>query len=81
MKVLIVNNNMQVGGIQKALSNLLSEISGLYDVSLLLFYPEGDLMEDIGKNVKVIKGNFIDITWFHLIKNTLHSLPEFQIHV
>ena len=36
-KILIVNNNMHIGGIQKALLNLLDEIKGKYDVTLLLF--------------------------------------------
>lgn len=57
MKILIVNNNMHIGGIQKALLNLLKEIGGLYDVTLLLFYPVGELIEDIPKNIKVIYGN------------------------
>lgn len=57
MKILIVNNNMHIGGIQKALLNLLNEIGDLYDVTLLLFCPVGELIEDIPKNIKVIYGN------------------------
>lgn len=57
MKILIVNNNMHIGGIQKALLNLLNEIGDLYDVTLLLFYPVGELIEDIPPNIKVIYGN------------------------
>ena len=57
MKILIVNNNMHIGGIQKALLNLLNEIGDLYDVTLLLFYPVGGLIEDIPQNIKVIYGN------------------------
>lgn len=37
-RVLIVNNNMHIGGVQKALVNLLHEIHGDYEVTLLLFY-------------------------------------------
>lgn len=58
MKILIVNNNMQVGGIQKSLVSLLGEISDRHEVTLLLFYPNGELLDDINENVKVIKGNF-----------------------
>lgn len=55
MKLLFVCNNMHIGGIQKALANLLGEISDKYDVTLFLFYSSGEL--DIPENVKVICGN------------------------
>lgn len=58
MKILIVNNNMEIGGIQKSLANLLSEISTKHDVTLFLFNPEGALMDEIPENVQVINGNF-----------------------
>lgn len=57
MKILIVNNNMAIGGIQKSLVNLINEISKKHDVSLLLFNPSGALMKDINENVKILKGN------------------------
>ena len=57
MKVLIVNNNMGIGGIQKSLANLLAETSSCYDVSLVLFNCSGELLADIPENVKIIKGN------------------------
>lgn len=37
-RILIVNNNMHIGGVQKSLLNLLTDIHGRYDVTLLLFY-------------------------------------------
>lgn len=46
-KILIVNNNMQIGGIQKALANLLSEIAPNYEITLFLLAPEGALMKEI----------------------------------
>lgn len=52
-KILIVNNNMHIGGIQKALLNLLDEIKGKYDVTLLLFCKIGELSESIPKEIKV----------------------------
>lgn len=55
-KILIVNNNMVLGGIQKALLNLLKEISGKCEVTLLLFANTGELMGKIPENVRVIKG-------------------------
>lgn len=52
--VLIVNNNMHIGGVQKALVNLLHEIHGDYEVTLLLFYAGGELCVEIPEDVQVI---------------------------
>ena len=51
---MIINNNMQIGGVQKALRNLLHQIHGLYDITLFLFHPVGELMDDIPEDVKVL---------------------------
>lgn len=53
-KILIVNNNLHIGGVQKALVNLLWAIRGEYDATLLLFYKGGAYLEDIPPEVKVI---------------------------
>lgn len=53
-KILIVNNNMHIGGVQKALANLLSEVHEKYDITLLLFHPEGEYMKNIPDDVKVL---------------------------
>lgn len=58
MKILIVNNNMEIGGIQKALSNLLEAISTKHSVTLMLFNKQGGLLDEIPQNVKIIEGNF-----------------------
>ena len=52
-KLLIVNNNMHIGGVQRALVNLLGCIHDQYDVTLLLFHPAGVLMEEIPADVRV----------------------------
>ena len=52
-KIIIVNNNMQVGGVQKSLSNLLWAIHDRYDVTLYLFRCRGSYMDAIPENVKV----------------------------
>lgn len=57
MKILFACNNLRIGGIQKALVNLLNEISDKHDVTLYLFYPSGDLQRDVPENVKLIYGN------------------------
>ena len=58
-KILIVNNNMNIGGVQKALANLLAEISGKYDITLFLFAETGGLMQDIPEEVKVVAANLL----------------------
>ncbi len=52
--ILIVNNNMKIGGVQKSLANLLCCIHDKYDITLLLFNPVGEYMKDIPKDVRVI---------------------------
>lgn len=54
-KLLIVNNNMHIGGVQKSLLNLLGEIHKDYDITLLLFYTGGRLLEEIPDDIKIIE--------------------------
>ena len=54
-KILIVNNNMHIGGVQKSLLNLLKEIHGSYDITLLLFYKGGSLLKNIPDGIKIIE--------------------------
>lgn len=54
-KIIIVNNNMHVGGVQKSLCNLLWAIHDRYDVTLCLFSCRGDYMDDIPPDVKVCR--------------------------
>ena len=56
-RILIVNNNMHIGGVQKALVNLLYKIHNDYEITLLLFYAGGELLSKIPENVKVIAAN------------------------
>lgn len=53
-KILIVNNNMQIGGVQKSLVNLLHAIHNQYDVTLMLFSLTGEYLNDIPKDVTVV---------------------------
>lgn len=53
-KILIVNNNLDMGGIQKSLINLLREIQNDYDITLLLFSKSGSLLNEIPEKVKVV---------------------------
>ena len=53
-KIIIVNNNMHLGGVQKSLVNLLRSIHDDCDVTLALFHPAGELMKDIPEHVKIL---------------------------
>lgn len=53
-KILIVNNNMHIGGVQKALVSLLWNIRDQYDITLLLFYEGGEYRKEIPPEVRVI---------------------------
>lgn len=54
-KIIIVNNNMKVGGVQKSLYNLLWSIDGRYDVTLLLFRAVGEYADRLPPNVKILE--------------------------
>lgn len=53
-KILIVNNNMNMGGIQKSLVNLVKEVYEAYDITLLLFSKSGSLLQEIPEEVSII---------------------------
>ena len=53
-KILIVNNNMDMGGIQKSLVNLLAELQDKYEITLLLFSKSGALLEDVPRSIPII---------------------------
>ena len=54
-RVLIVECNAKIGGIQKALISLLKQISDVYEITLLLLHSEGALLQDIPADVRVIE--------------------------
>ena len=53
-KILIVNNNMHIGGVQKSLVNLLNEVHMDYDITLFLFDKSGEYLSEIPKDVNVV---------------------------
>ena len=53
-KILIVNNNMHIGGVQKALVSLLWAIRDQYDITLLLFHPGGECRKELPPEIKVV---------------------------
>ncbi|PGT89049.1 glycosyltransferase [Bacillus sp. AFS040349] len=56
-KIVIVNNNLVTGGVQKSLVNLLNEIKDKYEVTLFLFSNTGEYKKSIPHQVKVIEAN------------------------
>lgn len=55
IRILIVNNNMHMGGVQKALLNLLRQVHASYDITLLLLYKGGELLDQVPSDVRVIE--------------------------
>lgn len=53
-KIIFVNNNMKVGGVQKSLYNLLWSLEGQYEMTLLVFSPVGAYMDKLPPSVKVL---------------------------
>ena len=53
-KILFVINHMDMGGIQRALVELLKQIGSMYDISLMVIKPDGVLMNELPATVKVI---------------------------
>ena len=53
-KLLFVNNNMHIGGVQRALANLLWCIRDDYEIDVLLFAPCGELLDALPDGVRVI---------------------------
>lgn len=54
-KIIIVNNNMDIGGVQKSLYNLLWAIHDRYDVTLCLFRATGAYMDQLPPDIKIIE--------------------------
>lgn len=56
-KILIVNNNLDTGGIQKSLVNFLKANHKDFDITLMLLSKSGSLLNEIPKDIKVISPN------------------------
>jgi glycosyltransferase involved in cell wall biosynthesis len=54
-RIVIVNNNMKVGGVQKSLYNLLWSLDGEYDVTLCLLRATGVYLDMLPANVNVVQ--------------------------
>lgn len=56
-KIVVVNNNLNLGGIQKSLIEFLKLVSNKYEITLVLF-EKGLLLSEVPSNVKVIQLDF-----------------------
>lgn len=74
-KLLIVNNNLHIGGVQKALVNLLWNIRDRYEITLLLFSRSGELLEELPPDIRVICPSG---AWRYLgmTRDDVHSLRD-----
>ena len=52
-KILIFNTNLAIGGAEKVLLNFTKELSKKYKITILLFFYEGELINEIPNNVDV----------------------------
>lgn len=81
-KILIINNNMHLGGVQKSLVNLLGELGrdpGL-SITVLLLFRGGELLEDIPGNVKVIEAGSV-FRLLGMTKNDTVSLKDIVLRI
>ena len=78
-KIIIVNNNMKVGGVQKSLCNLLWELNEKkdYEVTLLLLSPVGDYMERIPPNIKCISTKSL-FRYMGVSQNEMRGIDVFK---
>lgn len=54
-KIVIVNNNMRIGGVQKSLYNLLWSLEGRYEITLCLFRKDGVYADRLPNSVRVVE--------------------------
>ena len=74
-RILIVNNNMHIGGVQKALLNLLQTLHADYDITLLLFYRGGALLNEVPSDVHVCAAGGA-FRYFGMTKNDVLTVRD-----
>ncbi len=56
-KIMITAYDLEIGGIEKSLINLLKNISNKFEITLVLQHEKGSFLNDVPKNVKIINYN------------------------
>lgn len=74
MRILIVSNNLHIGGVQKALVSLLWNIHKEHDVTLLLFHPDGKLLKELPPDTKLISPR----SGFRFLGTTKHDVKGLE---
>lgn len=85
-KILIVNDEMVVGGVARVLNNMLKILDyQRYDVDLLILHKHGEMLKDIPASVNVLEGtsffNVCDESLKELIKNKKWGLVLKKLHL
>lgn len=78
MRILFVGQNLNSGGIQRSLVNLLNRLSESYEIDLVIF-AGGDFEKFLNKNIKIIKGNKILNLMSTPFKNIINNRKIFDI--
>ncbi len=71
-KIIFIINQLRVGGVAKALVELLRNIEGKYDISVLCFEKTGNFFNDIPQNVKIIN----DIEYLEMTECSVTELDK-----
>ena len=80
-KLLFTANYLNIGGIEKALVNLLDNIDyEKYEVTLILEKKEGDLLDNINKNV-IVKEIKVSNCRFSLIRKIINFLRKLKFRL
>lgn len=75
-KILFVNGNLNVGGIERSLIDLLTHLDySLYDVDLFLLEEEGELKEQLPSNVHLICAN-LSKSYGPFIKSSITNISS-----
>jgi len=77
-KIIIVNNNMKIGGVQKSLYNLLWAVKDRYDITLCLFGLTGEYLKNLPKSVKVIEPDSL-FRYLGISQNECNKKPSERI--
>lgn len=75
-RILIVNDEMQMGGVARIVNNLINDLDiNKYQIDLLVLHPHGELMKEIPSHARLIKGgNFFNTVDISLRKCKLNNL-------
>lgn len=57
-RILLINSHLGVGGIQSSLVNMANELCELYDVDLMIYFPEGPMKERLDTRIDIIEPSF-----------------------